>query len=57
VDAASHDSIALGSLHGQIDVHSIEEQSGEVQKVCLPSAMLSKSPPILKGPRKLALGN
>ncbi len=37
VDAASHDSIALGSLDGQIDVHSIEEQSGEVQKVCSPS--------------------
>jgi hypothetical protein len=36
VDAASHDSIALGSLHGQIDVHSIEEQSGDLQKVCLP---------------------
>lgn len=37
VDAASHDSIALGSLAGQIDVHGIEEQSGEVQKVCLPT--------------------
>lgn len=37
VHAASLDCIALGSLDGQIDVHSIEEQSGEVQKVCLPT--------------------
>jgi hypothetical protein len=42
MDPASHDCIALGSLDGQIDVHSIEEQSGEVQKVCLPSVLLSE---------------
>ncbi len=35
VDAASNNCIALGSLDGQIDEHSIEEQYGEVQKVCL----------------------
>ncbi|KAL0051898.1 hypothetical protein WJX82_004074 [Trebouxia sp. C0006] len=33
VDAASNNCIALGSLDGQIDEHSIEEQYGEVQKV------------------------
>ncbi len=37
VGPASHDCVALGSLDGQIDVQSIEEQSGEVQKVCLAS--------------------
>lgn len=33
-DAASHDCIALGSVGGEVDVHSTEEQSEPVRKVC-----------------------
>ena len=54
VDAASHDCTALGSLDGQIDVHSIEQQSGEVQKVCLSSVLLSEPTCTKRWLRKLA---